>query len=588
MSDTFTSLGIAIAVQADSLLWLHEVRVGCRSYFGYSRRLGRGIIAVHRWAAKTKTKITLDVIITLVTGVVALASQTFTSVLQVFPSAATATTPRAAVVPDGCRDTHKVNGGQYIGPTMLIRGQSVTVCQHFLDSLDSSFKPIFERVRKHDEQVIRSGNSYKIAYFVGPLSKTQATVSLPPSPLLQLLGAERVMERYTSDDFLRHGLASNLAGTKWDLVLIPVNTGFLGLHGVQAVHLIGRQLHNARTAGVLGLSVSTSQSIATARALAGIPVFTTAVTGEFMQSASNLWFPQTMNDHNASVLVNAALRIGESRPVTVITDRSDGRSVVAIGSGRPCPSAHTPIRDQYGTELTRDLVSGLRARHVAVSCLDYRALEPLTPAGPFRCAGLRPGILISALRGWALGQLMNVLDNCPGRFTIVSAEGATNLTETGRETLRDVWRQGRLSLTYLGYQNTGPHHQERGEQAEATGADSASALWAAAGAALALTSDPHHPGPWSVGDIIRALARHSLNVPAIQLDGGQAPHDPPLDRPRFRFKAGSRHASSPHGGIRPVALCTVIDVNRSGIIDHCQPPPEHPAQRSGTGELRTG
>ena len=36
-----------------------------------------GIIAVHRWASTKKTKITLDIIITLVTGLVALASQTF-------------------------------------------------------------------------------------------------------------------------------------------------------------------------------------------------------------------------------------------------------------------------------------------------------------------------------------------------------------------------------------------------------------------------------------------------------------------------------------------------------------------------------
>lgn len=540
-----------------------------------------GIIAAHRWASTTKTKIALDVIVTLVTGVVALASQTFTGVLQVFPVVATPATLRtAATVPDGCRDTRKVDGDQYIGPLMLIQGQAVIACQHFLDRLDPSFKPIFERVQRHDEQVIRSGNSYKIAYFTGPLSNTQDAVSLPPSPLLQLLGAERVMERYAGDDLLRHGLASNLAGTKWDLVLIPVNTGFLGLHGVEAVHLIGGHLHGASTAGILGLSVSTSHSLATAHALAGIPVFTTAVTGEFMRSAANLWFPQTMDGHNASVLVDAALRRGGNRPVTVITDRSDGGSTVPIGSSRPCPSAHTPINDQYSTELTWDLVRGLRARHVAVSCLDYRALEPLPPAGQFRCARLRPGVVISALRGWALGEFMNVLDNCKGRFTIISGEGATNLTETARDNLRDVWRRGRLSLTYLGYQSTGPHHTERGEQAEATGADSASALWAAAGAALSLTSNPQHPAPWSAADIVRALARQSLSVPAIRLNSGQAPHDPPLNRPGFRFKAGSRHALSPHGGTRPVTLCAVINVNRSGITDHCRLPPGPPAPSS--------
>ena len=482
--------------------------------------------------------------------------------------------------PDGCRDARPVDGDQYIGPIVVIDGRAVTVCQHFLDRLDSSFKSIFDSVRRHDEQVIRGSNNYKIAYFVAPLSKTRVAVSLPPSPLLQLLGAERVMELYTGDEFLRHGLARTLTGADWDLVLIPVNTGFLGLHGVEAVHLIGPKLHDARTAGVLGLSVSTAQSLATARALGRIPVFTTAVTGEFMRSASNLWLTQMTNGYDARVLVDAALRNRRNRPVTVITDGKDGESVTAIRSGGSCPSAHTPINDRYSTELTRDLVSNIKARHMGVSCLDYRVLEPLTEAGPFRCARLHSGILISVLRGWALGQFMQVLDNCPGRFTIVSGEGATNLTETGQDTLRHVWRRRRLSLIYLGYQSTDPHHQERGEQAEATGADSASALWAAAGAALSLTKNPQRPGPWSAGYIIGALARQPINVPAIQLDGGQAPHDPPLNRPRFTFKAGSRQAASPGGGTRPVALCTVFNVNGSGIIDHCQPPLEHSARRS--------
>lgn len=55
-----------------------------------------GIIAVHRWASTKKTKIALDVIVTLVTGVVALASQTFIGALQVFPSAAARPTPAGA------------------------------------------------------------------------------------------------------------------------------------------------------------------------------------------------------------------------------------------------------------------------------------------------------------------------------------------------------------------------------------------------------------------------------------------------------------------------------------------------------------
>jgi hypothetical protein len=48
-----------------------------------------GVIGAHRWASSKKTKITLDVIAALVTGVVALATQTFTGVLQVFPSETT-------------------------------------------------------------------------------------------------------------------------------------------------------------------------------------------------------------------------------------------------------------------------------------------------------------------------------------------------------------------------------------------------------------------------------------------------------------------------------------------------------------------
>lgn len=80
---------------------------------------------------------------------------------------------------------------------------------------------------------------------------------------------------------------------------------------------------------------------------------------------------------------------------------------------------------------------------------------------------------------------------------------------------------------------------------------------------------------------MRALARHPLSVPALQLDGGQALRDPLLDRPPFIFAPGVRQASSPDGGTRPVVMCTVINVNANGstITDHCLAP-EHPAKRS--------
>ena len=79
---------------------------------------------------------------------------------------------------------------------------------------------------------------------------------------------------------------------------------------------------------------------------------------------------------------------------------------------------------------------------------------------------------------------------------------------------------------------------------------------------------------------MRAPAQQSLSVPALYLDGGSGRLDPPLDRLALTFAAGSRQASSPDGGIWPVVLCTAIAVKGSGIVDHCQPPPEHPAQRS--------
>ena len=172
-------------------------------------------------------------------------------------------------------------------------------------------------------------------------------------------------ERYTADDHLRSGLAGNLTGTNWYLVLIPVNTGFLGRHGVKAVHLIGRHLHDARTAGVLGLLVSTPQSLATARALGRVPVFTTAVTGEFMRSASNLWLTQmrTATTHECS----STPRYGTGKQAGHGDHRQqDGESVNAIRSGGPCPSAHTPIRERYGIELTRDLMRNIQARRVGV------------------------------------------------------------------------------------------------------------------------------------------------------------------------------------------------------------------------------
>jgi len=384
-----------------------------------------------------------------------------------------------------------------------------------------------------------------------------------------------VMDMYANHSLIRHGLASKQDGQKWYLMLIPVNTGFLGLHGVEAVNLIGRPLHEASTAGVLGLSVSSPQSLAALRVVGRVPVFTASVTGDFMRAASNLWLTQTLDHDNAPVLADAALPDGARGPVTVITDSGDGQPDKHIPASNPCLSTRTGIDGRYSVNLAQDLMSEIHARQARAFCLDYRTLADL-PAGSEQCKALRSRTLISTLRGWVLGEFLQVLERCPGRFRIVSGEGATNLTEPGKDTLLYMWQQGHWSLTYLGYQSTLPRHRERGDQAEATGADSASALWAATGAALSPPADSQNAASWSAGSIVQALDQ-DLYVPGVRLYGGSGDLDPPLNRPPFIFKAGDRQAYAPGGGKRPVVMCTVTNVTRSGpttqIIDHCQRPP---------------
>src|ERR1700759_3250694 len=112
-------------------------------------------------------------------NVVMVAAATFISIVKIIPSAGTP----AAAATNGCGDTRLVDHDQWIGPTLVIDGSAVTTCQNFLGKLAKEYRPIFGQVRAHDEQVLRSGRPYKIAYFVAPLSSTDVAVSLPPSPL---------------------------------------------------------------------------------------------------------------------------------------------------------------------------------------------------------------------------------------------------------------------------------------------------------------------------------------------------------------------------------------------------------------------
>jgi hypothetical protein len=85
-----------------------------------------GITAVHRWASAFKTKIALDVIVALVTAVVALASQTFIGVLQVFPSAAARSPAKNAPSTALC-PTQYSGALLQLWPKAVKRGSHVTI-----------------------------------------------------------------------------------------------------------------------------------------------------------------------------------------------------------------------------------------------------------------------------------------------------------------------------------------------------------------------------------------------------------------------------------------------------------------------------
>lgn len=88
--------------------------------------LAGGIIAVHRWTSALKTKIALDVIVALATGLAALASQTFIGVLQVFPSDAVQSVPKN-VSPTLLCPTRYSGALLQLWPNAVKRGSRVTI-----------------------------------------------------------------------------------------------------------------------------------------------------------------------------------------------------------------------------------------------------------------------------------------------------------------------------------------------------------------------------------------------------------------------------------------------------------------------------